>query len=744
MLVANDNGPGRSDLLAYLDRFSYPPGASITVHAGTAGESTPVQIGLAAPRWHDVDQRVQVTLEPLSSAPAVASVTDPAPIHPGSYFVVEGVPSGLDRESTGVVSYGAYAWSGHLSPAPSERILTVSSSTHQLTVDLDEGHLVATIEVGREVRTIRADTAVPGRTWFAFAVSLDLPRGRFTLAERLSPRTAATVKSLELDDLLASDQPWAEDCLLVWAASNERDRPSFNGKLESPTVVQGPGVDVLDLLDAAGDHDGLLGRWDLWAATPTGAVRDLSSRGRHGTLVNAPTLAVTGSRWTGDVLSAVNASDQYGAVHFHSDDLDDAGYAAVATLRVPDDAEPGLYAVTITSADGRQDHVPFVVTTDQPADVVFLASTFTYLAYANNSLSLDLDYEGKGISSRPIVPCERELTLRRNRQVGKSQYDRHPDGSGVAHSSGLRPILNFRYDFQSAIQEAPRNFSADFLIYDWLCSRHGSVAVTTDHEIHRTGAVPSGTKVLVTGTHPEYCSREMLDAFQTFVDRGGSIMYLGGNGFYWVTTCAPETPHRTEVRRGHAGIRTWESAPGEVHHATTGEFGGLWRYRGRFPNKLFGVGTTAQGFDEKAPGYKRAPEAVGPLADLLLGDLSAHAHFGDFGYAMGGAAGDELDRMDPDLGTPATALRLLTSTGHSASYMLAVEDVDMIVAGLDGTTDERVRSDVCILPMASGGYVFSVGSIAWACAMAWNQYDNEVAELTARVLDLLLSPSTTR
>ena len=38
---------------------------------------------------------------------------------------------------------------------------------------------------------------------------------------------------------------------------------------------------------------------------------------------------------------------------------------------------------------------------------------------------------------------------------------------------------------------------------------------------------------------------------------------------------------------------------------------------------------------------------------------------GDFGLAMGGAAGDELDRLDFELGTPPQALLLASSTGHN-------------------------------------------------------------------------------
>jgi N,N-dimethylformamidase len=240
-------------------------------------------------------------------------------------------------------------------------------------------------------------------------------------------------------------------------------------------------------------------------------------------------------------------------------------------------------------------------------------------------------------------------------------------------------------------------------------------------------------KVLVTSTHPEYVSVQMLDALEDFLRRGGSLLYLGGNGFYWVTSCSRDTPHRIEVRRSHAGIRTWESPPGEDYHSTTGEPGGLWRYRGRAPNRLVGVGMAAQGWDSKAPGYQRAPEGSGPLVDELLAGVAAET-IGDYGYAMNGAAGDEIDRMDTALGTPPQAQRILTSTGHSRYYKLAVEDVPTVIDGLDGTRSEMVRADVCAYPTGFGGHIFSVGSITWAASMAWADYDNDIARVSRNAL----------
>ena len=75
-------------------------------------------------------------------------------------------------------------------------------------------------------------------------------------------------------------------------------------------------------------------------------------------------------------------------------------------------------------------------------------------------------------------------------------------------------------------------------------------------------------------------------------------MYLGGNGFYWVTAL-DESGTLIELRRW-GGTRTWHAAPGEWHISLTGEPGGIWRDRGLAPQALAGVGFSAQGFDRGA------------------------------------------------------------------------------------------------------------------------------------------------
>jgi N,N-dimethylformamidase len=340
-------------------------------------------------------------------------------------------------------------------------------------------------------------------------------------------------------------------------------------------------------------------------------------------------------------------------------------------------------------------------------------------------------------------PADADRWLAQHPEAGSSVYDRHPDGSGVCLVSMRRPIPNLRPDFVWWNTNSPERFGSDLYIADFLDHRGDPWDALTDHDLHDQGvALLSRYRVIVTGTHPEYCTRNMLVALQSYLEAGGRLLYLGGNGFYWVTSIDPQNPHRVEVRRGINGTRAWTSRPGELRHQTTGEQGGLWRYRNRSPNRLVGVGFAAQADSAAtAPGYRRTKASYDAEFEWLFAGVSDSEVLGDYGLYVGGAAGYEIDRHDPALGSPDESVVLMTSAGaHPDAYLLVVEDTEVTIGNPAGPDNPDVRSDVVLLPYEGGGCVFSVGSCSWAGSFSHNDYDNDVYRITDNVLRRFLAP----
>ena len=108
-----------------------------------------------------------------------------------------------------------------------------------------------------------------------------------------------------------------------------------------------------------------------------------------------------------------------------------------------------------------------------------------------------------------------------------------------------------------------REFNADTHIVDWLEQQGIDYDVVTDDDVHAEGfRLLSQYKTIITGSHPEYFSAEMWDASKSYVNSGGRMMVLGGNGFYWRIAYHRVLPGVMEVRRCGPAIRTWETQPG--------------------------------------------------------------------------------------------------------------------------------------------------------------------------------------
>jgi N,N-dimethylformamidase len=530
---------------------------------------------------------------------------------------------------------------------------------------------------------------------------------------------------------------------------------AFDGKIDSPALFARAlaAAEVFVRLlrpETMGRAADLVAFWDFSRAISSRTVEDASPHQLHGTTRQCPARAVTGWRWAGECLDWTVRPDLYSAIHFHSDDMTDASWETDFCFTVPDDLPSGVYSVRLVP-DGDEAAAFHCVLAIRPPRhrpsgnrVCLLLPTASYLAYANHRLGLDVP--GTEIGMGRLVEIDRHhMFLQEHPELGFSFYEVHGDGSGVFYSSRNRPIVDLQPGVKGFLGGLGSNvwqFAADTHLTGWLAHAGVAFDVITDEDLHREGlSLLRQYGVVITGTHPEYHSLRMLDALQGFVDRGGRLMYLGGNGFYWRISFSDAEPGVIECRRSEAGIRPWEPGPGQFHHAFTGEYGGLWRRNGRPSGALVGLVMSSQGFDV-CEAY-RLGEAVrdARVAFMFDGvDDTPGRDFGGFGLAGGGAAGLEIDRVDASLGTPAHTLVLGSSMRHTDIYLMAPEDLLDPTPDMSGTQSDMIRSDLVFFETQGGGAVFSTGSIAWAAAMAANGYDNEVAKLTTNVLRRFADP----
>ena len=587
--------------------------------------------------------------------------------------------------------------------------------------------------------------------WYFVAGAIDLDAGRMSVCQipgswwRGGGHLVGSNDSLRIERIGGNDSP------LLMAASASLNGASqagvachFNGKIDGPRMFDRCLDDSEIRSMASGDNQsGIVASWDFSREISSDRIVDSSRNALHGRLVNMPARAVTGHNWTGREADFRQALDEYGAIYFHDDDFEDANWETDFEFEAPSDMKSGIYAVRLQT-QGARDYVPFFVRPPKgkaTARILFLVPTLTYMAYGNEHFD---ELPRHLAPHMNLELCIEEYDYIRENRLG-SMYDSHADGTGHGYFSRRRPIVNLRPTYYNRVCAGPFAFSADLHITDWLEEMDYEYDVATDEDLHFGGAeLLAKYDVVLTGTHPEYYSADMLDALEEYLGAGGRLMYLGGNGFYWITSFDPERPHVIEIRR-RQGTRMSEAGPGEYHHSTTGDPGGLWRYRGRAPQRLVGIGFCAQGVDHGAP-YRRQPGSFDADAAFIFEGVGADEIIGDFESLVlaSGAAGLELDRYDPKLGSPKNAIILASSYGHSDFYQRTVEEVNLNSGQLGGGEDPEVRSDVVYFETPKGGAVFSVGSITWCGSLSHNNYQNNVSRITGNVLDRFVAGGSAR
>lgn len=559
---------------------------------------------------------------------------------------------------------------------------------------------------------------------------------------------AGSVKGADASDLARASMPpgIVMDCL-------------YNGKLDSPRlsskalsrldieVMKGTASTAMEERRGAGPNGTLapyvIASWDFGDGINTLIGKDRGPYRLDLELVNCPTRAMTGYNWRGECVDWKHAPEQYGAIHFHDDDVDDARWEVDFTWNVPDGFRSGSYAVKLTSDSGDEDYVPFFVVPklgEFTAKIAVMMPTISYMAYANEHVANNAGGAELLVYRVPIMQ-DQNMYLAEHREYGGSCYDTHTDGSGIAMSTRLRPILSFRPKYDHFLAQAPWQYPADLHLIYWLEKMGYEYDIITDEDVSYDGlARLEGYNVVITGSHPEHNTGTQLDALHSYTQQGGRLMYMGADGWYWVHAYHPSYDDRgrgvvTEMRRPQPGICVWRSEPGEYYLQGTGEMGGMWRFRGRFLHTVAGTGMSSEGFDVSSY-YSRTPESEDPRVSWAFEGIELDEKLGNFGLVGGGAAGLELDIVDTMLGSPPHTLVVATSAGrHTEGYLLVMEDFGFNQQGLDGTQHPRVRSDIAYHETPNGGACFAFSSIAFCGSLPWNDGDNNISTLVGNVLN---------
>ena len=374
----------------------------------------------------------------------------------------------------------------------------------------------------------------------------------------------------------------------------------------------------------------------------------------------------------------------------------------------------GLYYFHAKSENGRFFSFPWIVAPATPqAKVAVLASNITWNAY--NSFGGRSNYiHPDRLPATPTVNARLELNRYTNpehvnyavQDYAPLSFDRpEPICSIPEHVQATDPI-----EGRAACHVA----EAEWRLLAWLEREGFAYDYYAETQLHFEQLDLDAYRVLVISTHPEYWSAQMYRRVKDWVfQRGGRLMYLGGNGlncdveFLAEATCIyrNDDERRLRLSRPHA--------PREGHDSrseTATMFESRFHLRHESEASLLGVVYDDRGIMTAAPfrvidSRHWVFAGTGLREGDLFGEKSLHMR------VPGGASGHETDKISPS--SPAN------------THLLA-----------RGENPGGGGGEIVIHEPAGGGAVFSAGSIAWTASVL---VDPAVSTITANVLRRFLA-----
>jgi N,N-dimethylformamidase len=363
----------------------------------------------------------------------------------------------------------------------------------------------------------------------------------------------------------------------------------------------------------------------------------------------------------------------------------------------------GLYYFQAKGESGAFFAFPWVVAPARPrAPIAVLAATNTWNAYNNfggrsnyvNAIGLppqptvnarlDLPRYGDGAFHEWAVPDDAYPPL---------SFERPEPGNHIPEATEATDPIEGRL----ACAMAP----AEWRMLAWLEREQFDYDLYAEYHLHAGQLDLDAYKILLISVHPEYWSRAMYQQVKQWVyERGGRLMYLGGNGINCEIEVLDEGTIRCKnyVPVTDGRMRAVDPASGVLlesrfHRTVEAEA------------SLLGVATTETGIMTGAP-YRvlNAEHWVFGGTGLRDGDLFGVASLHE--RCHGGASGHETDKMSPS-SPPGTVL---------------------LAKGLN---PEDGGAELVYYETGSGGAVFSAGSITYPASLL---VDAPLSRITANVI----------
>jgi hypothetical protein len=355
-----------------------------------------------------------------------------------------------------------------------------------------------------------------------------------------------------------------------------------------------------------------------------------------------------------------------------------AGWPPTFDVHIPMTGWPsGIYSVRLRSLlTAEEFHVTFIVKSrNNCSGIALLSNINTWLAY--------------------------------NRWGGTSKYD------GAALTSFMRPnpaaspvglwLTNTVNDHLAR---------GEVFLLSWLEENGYHVDLFTDIDFHN-GLLP-GYRKLILSTHPEYWTDRMYDRLESFLNQGGSLIYMAGNGLF----------ERGTYTANQQGMIFFEGVEG-----TNDSLRGFssFRYLGRHERSVLGVATSNCG--PPLGGY-----------EVLLPDHFLFRNLGVqrgqiFGTAGAGASGHEIDTMCDSF---ANMLPCGITTPPSGVPPSSLPSGIVRLARAPNQDCTGVGADMTYYRHPGGGFVFSAGSINFGHSLS---QDLQTEVLPGLMRNVLGSPS---